>query len=159
MSHQLFITSKGTFVLIFNGGQGIHDEISDYIGLPGFQNQRNTAAANNGTMKLNLGLDELDDLFSLRGHLESLTAYFTQAPPAIMNGNEASTSQALLRSIQDPMWSKGNQIPVMVATKRLREYLQPQWSAKGFKYEPISPVKSELYELSEEEVGAFFHPM
>ncbi|VDI64456.1 Hypothetical predicted protein [Mytilus galloprovincialis] len=32
----------------------------------------------NGSMKLNLGLDELDDLFTLRGHLESLTAYFPQ---------------------------------------------------------------------------------
>ncbi|CAC5387034.1 unnamed protein product [Mytilus coruscus] len=144
-------------------------------------------AAINGTMKLNLGLDELDDLFSLRGHLESLTAYFTQphphqqqqvvskenvvpiytppptpsvilqAPPAIMNGNEASTFQALLRSIQDPMWSKGNQIPMRVATKRLREDLQPQWSARGFKYEPILPVKSELYELSEEETERGLH--
>ena len=33
-------------------------------------------AASNGSMKLNLGQDELDDLFTLRGHLESLTAYF-----------------------------------------------------------------------------------
>lgn len=31
-------------------------------------------AANNGTMKLNLGLDALADLFSLGGHQESLTA-------------------------------------------------------------------------------------
>ncbi|CAC5392365.1 INSR [Mytilus coruscus] len=143
-------------------------------------------AATNGTMKLNLGLDELDDLFNLRGHLETLTAYFPQphshqqeqvaskenvvpvytppttpsAPPAIIYGNEASTSQAPRRSIQDPMWSKGNQIPVRVATKRLvREDLHPQWSGKSFKYEPNSPVKNELCELSEEEMGAFFHPM
>ncbi|VDI24699.1 Hypothetical predicted protein [Mytilus galloprovincialis] len=34
--------------------------------------------ASNGSMKLNLGLNELDDLFTLRGHLESLTAYFPQ---------------------------------------------------------------------------------
>ncbi|VDI37628.1 Hypothetical predicted protein [Mytilus galloprovincialis] len=43
MTHQLFISSRGTFVLIFNGSQGIYDEIPDYIDLPGCHNQRNTA--------------------------------------------------------------------------------------------------------------------
>ncbi|XP_063436167.1 uncharacterized protein LOC134717603 [Mytilus trossulus] len=38
-------------------------------------------ATSNGAVKLNLGLDELDDLFTLRGHLESLTAYFPQPLP------------------------------------------------------------------------------
>ncbi|XP_071150481.1 uncharacterized protein [Mytilus edulis] len=43
LTHQLFISSRGTFVLIFNGSQGIYDEIPDYIDLPGCLNQRNTA--------------------------------------------------------------------------------------------------------------------
>ncbi|VDI26119.1 Hypothetical predicted protein [Mytilus galloprovincialis] len=43
MTHQLFITSRGTFLLIFNGSKDIHDEIPDYTELPGCQNKRNTA--------------------------------------------------------------------------------------------------------------------
>ncbi|CAG2256355.1 unnamed protein product [Mytilus edulis] len=43
MTHQLFISSRGTFVLIFNGSKGIHDEILDYAELPGCQSQRTTA--------------------------------------------------------------------------------------------------------------------
>ncbi|XP_052080427.1 uncharacterized protein LOC127718447 [Mytilus californianus] len=43
MTHQLFITSRGTFLLIFNGSKGINEEIPDYIDLPGCHNQRNTA--------------------------------------------------------------------------------------------------------------------
>lgn len=31
-----------------------------------------------GNSRVNLGLDELDAIFSMRGHLESLTAYFPQ---------------------------------------------------------------------------------
>ncbi|CAC5368960.1 unnamed protein product [Mytilus coruscus] len=55
MSHQLFITSRGTFVQIFNGSKGIHGVISDYTELPGCQNQRNTTDP--GTKQL-LHLDE-----------------------------------------------------------------------------------------------------
>ncbi|CAG2249856.1 unnamed protein product [Mytilus edulis] len=43
LTHQLFISSRGTFVLIFNGSKGINEEIPDYIDLPGCKNQRNTA--------------------------------------------------------------------------------------------------------------------
>ncbi|XP_076088218.1 uncharacterized protein LOC143058629 [Mytilus galloprovincialis] len=43
LTHQLFISSRGTFVLIFNGSKGIHDEIPDYTDLPGCNNQQNTA--------------------------------------------------------------------------------------------------------------------
>ncbi|CAC5399574.1 unnamed protein product [Mytilus coruscus] len=43
MTHQLFITSRGTFLVIFNGSKGIHEEIPDYTELPGCQGQRNTA--------------------------------------------------------------------------------------------------------------------
>ncbi|CAG2254618.1 unnamed protein product [Mytilus edulis] len=43
MTHQLFITSRGTFLLIFNGSKDIHCEIPDYTELPGCQNKRNTA--------------------------------------------------------------------------------------------------------------------
>ncbi|XP_063411170.1 uncharacterized protein LOC134694105 [Mytilus trossulus] len=42
-THQLFISSRGTFVLIFNGSKGINEEIPDYLDLPGCRNQRNTA--------------------------------------------------------------------------------------------------------------------
>ncbi|CAG2244110.1 unnamed protein product [Mytilus edulis] len=43
MTHQLFITSRGTFLLIFNGSKEINEEIPDYTELPGCQGQRNTA--------------------------------------------------------------------------------------------------------------------
>ncbi|XP_076088056.1 uncharacterized protein LOC143058455 [Mytilus galloprovincialis] len=43
LTHQLFISSRGTFVLIFNGSKGIHDDIPDYKDLPGCNNQQNTA--------------------------------------------------------------------------------------------------------------------
>ncbi|XP_071148974.1 uncharacterized protein [Mytilus edulis] len=43
LTHQLFISSRGTFVLIFNGSKGINEEIPDYIDLPGCKNQQNTA--------------------------------------------------------------------------------------------------------------------
>ncbi|VDH98995.1 Hypothetical predicted protein [Mytilus galloprovincialis] len=43
LTHQLFISSRGTFLLIFNGSKGINEEIPDYIDLPGCKNQRNTA--------------------------------------------------------------------------------------------------------------------
>ncbi|XP_076082245.1 uncharacterized protein LOC143052948 [Mytilus galloprovincialis] len=43
MTHQLFITSRGTFLLIFNGSRGVHQDIPDYTELPGCQGQRNTA--------------------------------------------------------------------------------------------------------------------
>ncbi|VDI40873.1 Hypothetical predicted protein [Mytilus galloprovincialis] len=43
MTHQLFITSRGTFLLIFNGSRGVHEDIPDYTELPGCQGQRNTA--------------------------------------------------------------------------------------------------------------------
>ncbi|CAC5388672.1 unnamed protein product [Mytilus coruscus] len=43
MTHQLFITSRGTFLLIFNGSKDIHEEIPGYIELPGCQNKRNAA--------------------------------------------------------------------------------------------------------------------
>ncbi|CAG2256730.1 unnamed protein product [Mytilus edulis] len=137
-------------------------------------------AASNGSMKLNLGLDELDDLFTLRGHLESLTAYFPQplsqpqeqvvlkenvapvyappppptpsAPLTLIYENEATPLQT------DPMWNKGSTIPVRVATKRREESL-PQWVSKTAKYEQVSPVKNNLYNLSEEEMGAFFQAM
>ncbi|XP_071140385.1 uncharacterized protein [Mytilus edulis] len=109
-------------------------------------------AASNGTIKLNLGLDELDDLFTLRGHLESLTAYFPQAPLTLIYENEATPLQT------DPMWNKGSTIPVRVATKRQEESL-PQWVSKTAKYEQVSPVKNNLYNLSEEKMGAFFQAM
>ncbi|XP_063425932.1 uncharacterized protein LOC134709712 isoform X2 [Mytilus trossulus] len=106
-------------------------------------------AASNGSMKLNLGLNELDDLFTLWGHLESLTAYFPQAPLTIIYENETSTTTPL-QTITDPMWSKGNMIPVRVAAKRpVREELHPPWSGKTRKYEQISPVKNNLYDLSD----------
>ncbi|XP_063438474.1 uncharacterized protein LOC134719409 isoform X1 [Mytilus trossulus] len=143
--------------------------------------------ASNGYMKLKLEMNELDDLFTLRGHLESQTAYFPQplpqpqeqvilkenvvpvytppppppaapAPPApsapltLIYGNEATPLQT------DPMWNKGSTIPVRVATKRREESL-PQWVNKTAKYEQVSPVKNNLYNLSEEEMGAFFQAM
>ncbi|XP_063438359.1 uncharacterized protein LOC134719284 [Mytilus trossulus] len=43
LTHQLFITSRGTFLLIFNGSRGVHEDIPDYTELPGCQGQRNTA--------------------------------------------------------------------------------------------------------------------
>ncbi|VDI68002.1 Hypothetical predicted protein, partial [Mytilus galloprovincialis] len=43
MTHQLFITSRGTFLLIFNGSRGVHEDIPDYTELPGCHGQRNTA--------------------------------------------------------------------------------------------------------------------
>ncbi|XP_052096542.1 uncharacterized protein LOC127731746 [Mytilus californianus] len=43
MTHQLFVTSRGTFLLIFNGSKDIHEDIPDYTELPGCQGQRNTA--------------------------------------------------------------------------------------------------------------------
>ncbi|VDI01224.1 Hypothetical predicted protein, partial [Mytilus galloprovincialis] len=43
LTHQLFISSRGTFLLIFNGSKGIHDDIPDYKDLPGCNNQQNTA--------------------------------------------------------------------------------------------------------------------
>ncbi|XP_063438361.1 uncharacterized protein LOC134719286 [Mytilus trossulus] len=43
MTHQLFITSRGTFLLIFNGSRDIHEDIPDYTELPGCQGLRNTA--------------------------------------------------------------------------------------------------------------------
>ncbi|XP_063438355.1 uncharacterized protein LOC134719280 [Mytilus trossulus] len=43
LTHQLFITSRGTFLLIFNGSRDIHEDIPDYTELPGCQGQRNTA--------------------------------------------------------------------------------------------------------------------
>lgn len=43
MTHQLFITSRGTFLLIFNGSRDIQEYIPDYTELPGCQGQRNTA--------------------------------------------------------------------------------------------------------------------
>ncbi|XP_063438475.1 uncharacterized protein LOC134719409 isoform X2 [Mytilus trossulus] len=108
--------------------------------------------ASNGYMKLKLEMNELDDLFTLRGHLESQTAYFPQAPLTLIYGNEATPLQT------DPMWNKGSTIPVRVATKRREESL-PQWVNKTAKYEQVSPVKNNLYNLSEEEMGAFFQAM
>ncbi|CAG2210103.1 unnamed protein product [Mytilus edulis] len=43
LTHQLFVTSRGTFLLIFNGSRDIHENISEYTELPGCQGQRNTA--------------------------------------------------------------------------------------------------------------------
>ncbi|XP_063438356.1 uncharacterized protein LOC134719281 [Mytilus trossulus] len=43
LTHQLFITSRGTFLLIFNGSRGIQEDIPEYTELPGCQGQRNTA--------------------------------------------------------------------------------------------------------------------
>ncbi|CAG2194354.1 unnamed protein product [Mytilus edulis] len=43
LTHQLFVTSQGTFLLIFNGSRDIHEDIPEYTELPGCQGQRNTA--------------------------------------------------------------------------------------------------------------------
>ncbi|CAG2193013.1 unnamed protein product [Mytilus edulis] len=43
LTHQLFVTSRGTFLLIFNGSRDIHENIPEYTELPGCQGQRNTA--------------------------------------------------------------------------------------------------------------------
>ncbi|VDI76439.1 Hypothetical predicted protein [Mytilus galloprovincialis] len=43
LTHQLFITSRGTFLLIFNGSIGVHEDIPEYTELPGCQGLRNTA--------------------------------------------------------------------------------------------------------------------
>ena len=43
LTHQLFVTSRGTFLLIFNGSRDIHEDIPEYTELPGCQGQRNTA--------------------------------------------------------------------------------------------------------------------
>ncbi|CAG2185354.1 unnamed protein product [Mytilus edulis] len=141
-------------------------------------------ATSNGAVKLNLGLDELDDLFTLRGTprvpngilstaalpatgagyserkcsagLYTTTTFrkytFINAPLTLIYGNEATPLQT------DPMWNKGSTIPVRVATKRQEESL-PQWVSKTAKYEQVSPVKNNLYNLSEEEMGAFFQAM
>ncbi|CAG2209093.1 unnamed protein product [Mytilus edulis] len=71
------------------------------------------------------------------------------APLTLIYENEATPLQT------DPMWNKGSTIPVRVATKRREESL-PQWVSKTAKYEQVSPVKNNLYNLSEEEMGAFF---
>ncbi|VDI15554.1 Hypothetical predicted protein [Mytilus galloprovincialis] len=76
------------------------------------------------------------------------------APLTIIYENETTP----LQTMADPMWSKGSAIPVRVAAKR-REELHPQWASKTAKYEQISPVKNNLYNLSEEEMGAFFQAM
>ncbi|VDI06772.1 Hypothetical predicted protein, partial [Mytilus galloprovincialis] len=47
LTHQLFVTSRGTFLLIFNGSRDIHEDIPEYTELPGCQGQRNTAVYQN----------------------------------------------------------------------------------------------------------------
>ncbi|CAG2209091.1 unnamed protein product [Mytilus edulis] len=74
-------------------------------------------------------------------------------PLTIIYENETPTTTPL-QTITDPIWSKGSVIPVRVATKR-REELHPQWPSKTAKYEQISPVKNNLYDFSEEKMGAF----
>lgn len=43
MTHQLFISSRGIFIIIFNGSKDINKEISDMSYLPGQYGKRTTA--------------------------------------------------------------------------------------------------------------------
>lgn len=43
MTHQLFISSRGIFIIIFNGSKEIHQDMSDLLSLPGQYGQKTIA--------------------------------------------------------------------------------------------------------------------
>ncbi|VDI24999.1 Hypothetical predicted protein [Mytilus galloprovincialis] len=126
--------------------------------------QCNTANSVQSRDMLQIALDILKDSRSPshRSRLclkENAAPVYAPPPPptpstplTIIYENETTPLQT------DPMWSNESAIPVRVATKRREESL-PQWVSKTAKYEQVSPVKNNLYNLSEEEMGAFFQAM